>query len=90
MTGRERREAEAVERCKRKRRYGTWEDARVAGVAVWLENPRPQDANPPAPYACRVVGDPHYHIGLLRFANETADYVKAVKDDLPEPDDEKP
>lgn len=41
-----------AETCERKRRYETWDDARLAGMAVWRENPRPTDANPALPYVC--------------------------------------
>ena len=52
--------------CALKRRYDNWEDARLAGLAVWKEAPREQDANPPAPYPCDLGGERHYHVGHIR------------------------
>lgn len=62
-----RRDQERRERCLRKIRYATWDEAQAATLAVWFENPRSTDTNPCAPYPCDQPGERHYHIGHLRF-----------------------
>lgn len=59
-----------AETCARKIRYADWDEAGRAGMAVWRENPRPTDANPPLPYPCDVLGEPHYHVGHLRVGGK--------------------
>lgn len=51
--------------CARKVRHESWEAARVAGLLVWQENP--QGINPPTPYPCSVLGEPHYHCGHMKL-----------------------
>lgn len=58
-----------METCRRKVRYEAWEDARVAGLAVSQENPRPKDANAPTPYRCDVIEPAHYHCGHIGRGN---------------------
>lgn len=66
MSNRARRAEHAEQTCARKIRYATWDEARLAGVAVWRENPN-GDANMPTPYPCYVGGEKHYHCGHIRF-----------------------
>jgi len=56
--------------CRTKVRHATWDAARLAGLAVWQENPREGDANPPTPYLCDIRGEPHYHCGHYRSARD--------------------
>lgn len=51
------------ETCRRKRRYDTWDEAGDAGMLVWVEKPTGRYANPPLPYRCDLIGEPHYHCG---------------------------
>lgn len=71
MTRSERARAQRLRRCAEKRRYATWDEARLGGLAVWRENPRPTDANMPTAYPCDVGGERHYHYGHLRFQNSS-------------------
>lgn len=66
-TGRRRLLVQRLAQCRRKIRYASWEDARLAGLAVWIDAPREGDTNPALPYECDLLGEPHYHIGHLRF-----------------------
>lgn len=56
--------------CQRKQRFDTWDAAEAAALAVWIENPHPNYANPCLPYPCDVVGERHYHYGHLRRRDE--------------------
>lgn len=54
-----------TETCLRKRRYETWDEANAAALLVWVENPKPDTANPCSPYPCELGGERHYHYGHI-------------------------
>jgi len=66
-------------KCRTKKHYATWEAARLAGLAVWVENPKPEYMNPPTPYACDIDGVPHYHCGHYRASRVRRELQRARK-----------